>query len=95
MSKINNTEVLEQILTDKDKRELLAVQVKRLATDKELLKNKQDVLNDDIKQSASDLGVTNSKLNELIKIYADSLEDSINEMSTMTHVLKFIQSEFS
>lgn len=95
MSKINNTEVLEQILTDKDKRELLAVQVKRLATDKEVLKNKQDVLNDDIKQSASDLGVTNSKLNELIKIYADSLEDSINEMSTMTHVLKFIQSEFS
>lgn len=95
MSKINNTEVLEQILTDKDKRELLAVQVKRLATDKEVLKNKQDVLNDDIKQSASDLGVTNSKINELIKIYADSLEDSINEMSTMTHVLKFIQSEFS
>lgn len=95
MSKINNTEVLEQILTDKDKRELLVVQVKRLATDKEALKNKQDILNDDIKQSASDLGVTNSKLNELIKIYADSLEDSINEMSTMTHVLKFIQSEFS
>lgn len=95
MSKINNTEVLEQILTDKDKRELLAVQVKRLATDKEALKNKQDILNDDIKQSASDLGVTNSKLNELIKIYADSLEDSINEMSTMTNVLKFIQGEFS
>ena len=95
MSKINNTEVLAQILTDKDKRDLLVVQVTRLETDKEALKNKQDILNDDIKQSASDLGVTNSKLNELIKIYADSLEDSINEMSTMTHVLKFIQSEFS
>ena len=85
--KIDNRVALDEIMLSQEKREALVSSVKRLALDVFTHKTKGDVISDDIKAVAENLGITNSKLNELIKIYNKDLEGALNEMSSTVDVL--------
>ena len=50
-----------------------------------------DIISDDIKAVAENLGISNSKLNELIKIYNKDLEGALNEMSCTVDILQVIK----
>ena len=50
-----------------------------------------DIITDDIKTVAENLGITNSKLNELIKIYNKDLEGALDEMSSTVDILEVIK----
>ena len=89
--KINNRVALDELLLSQEKREALVSSVKRLANDVTAHKNKGDIINDDIKTVAENLGITNSKLNELIKIYNKDLESALGEMSSTVDVLEVIK----
>ena len=91
MSKIDNKTALNEIMLSQDKREALISSVKRLALDVTAHKNKGDIISDDIKATAENLGITNSKLNELIKIYNKDLEGALDEMSSTVDVLEVIK----
>ena len=88
--KINNRIALDELLLSQEKREALVSQVKRLANDVTAHKNKGDIISDDIKTVAENLGITNSKLNELIKIYNKDLESALGEMSSTVDVLEVL-----
>ena len=90
MSKINNRIALDELLLSQEKREALKTQVKRLALDVTAHKTKGDIIADDIKATAENLGITNSKLNELIKIYNKDLEGALGEMSSTVDVLEVL-----
>ena len=89
--KINNRIALDELLLSQEKREALISSVKRLANDATALKSKQDIYKDDIKAVAESLGITNSKLNELIKIYNKDLEGALDEMSSTVDILEVIK----
>ena len=91
MSKIDNKTALNEIMLSQDKTQALVSQVKRLANDATEHKTKGDIINDDIKATAENLGITNSKLNELIKIYNKDLEGALNEMSSTIDILEVIK----
>ena len=91
MSKIDNKTALNEIMLSQDKREALVSSVKRLALDVTAHKTKGDIISDDIKATAENLGITNSKLNELIKIYNKDLEGALDEMSSTVDVLEVIK----
>ena len=91
MSKIDNRIALNEIMLSQDKREALVSSVKRLALDVTAHKTKGDIISDDIKATAENLGITNSKLNELIKIYNKDLEGALDEMSSTVDVLEVIK----
>ena len=89
--KINNRIALDEIMLSHEKREALVSSVKRLANDVTAHKNKGDIISDDIKATAENLGITNSKLNELIKIYNKDLEGALGEMSSTLDILEVIK----
>ncbi len=91
MSKIDNKAALNEIMLSHEKREALVSSVKRLANDVTAHKTKGDIITDDIKATAESLGITNSKLNELIKIYNKDLEGALGEMSSTVDILEVIK----
>ena len=91
MSKIDNKTALNEIVLSQEKREALVSSVKRLANDVTAHKTKGDIITDDIKATAENLGITNSKLNELIKIYNKDLEGALDEMSSTVDILEVIK----
>lgn len=91
MSKIDNRIALDEIMLSAEKTKALVSQVKRLALDVTAHKTKGDIITDDIKATAENLGITNSKLNELIKIYNKDLEGVLGEMSSTVDILQTIK----
>ena len=91
MSKINNRIALDEIMLSQEKTQALVSEVKRLALDVTAHKTRGDIITDDIKATAENLGITNSKLNELIKIYNKDLEGALDEMSSTVDVLEVIK----
>ena len=91
MSKIDNKTALNEIMLSQEKREALVSSVKRLALDVTAHKTKGDIITDDIKAVAENLGITNSKLNELIKVYNKDLEGALDEMSYTLDILEVIK----
>ena len=91
MSKIDNKTALNEIMLSQEKTQALVSEVKRLALDVFTHKTKGDIITDDIKATAENLGITNSKLNELIKIYNKDLEGIVDEMSSTLDVLEIIK----
>ena len=89
--KINNRVALDEIMLSQEKTQALVSQVKRLALDVTAHKTRGDIITDDIKTVAESLGITNSKLNELIKIYNKDLESALGEMSSTVDVLEIIK----
>ena len=91
MSKIDNRIALDEIMLSIEKTQALVSSVKRLANDVTAHKTKGDIISDDIKATAENLGITNSKLNELIKIYNKDLEGALGEMSSTLDILEVIK----
>ncbi len=91
MSKIDNKTALNEIMLSQEKREALVSSVKRLANDVTVHKTKGDIITDDIKAVAEALGITSTKLNELIKIYNKDLEGALDEMSSTLDILGVIK----
>ena len=91
MSKIDNKTALNEIMLSQEKTQALVSQVKRLALDVTAHKTRGDIITDDIKTVADSLGITNSKLNELIKIYNKDLEGALNEMTSTIDILEVIK----
>ena len=91
MSKIDNKTALNEIMLSQEKTQALVSQVKRLALDVTAHKTRGDIITDDIKAVAENLGITNSKLNELIKIYNKDLESTLDEMISTVDVLEIIK----
>mgnify|MGYP002651548580 FL=1 len=91
MSKIDNRIALDEIMLSQEKTQALVSQVKRLANDVTAHKTRGDIIADDIKAVAESLGITNSKLNELIKVYNGNLEGALGEMSSTVDILEVIK----
>ena len=89
--KINNRIALDELLLSQEKREALVSSVKRLANDVTAHKTKGDIVSDDIKAVAENLGITSTKLNELIKIYNKDLEGALGEMGSTLDILEVIK----
>ena len=91
MSKIDNKTALNEIMLSQEKTQALVSQVKRLALDTVAHKTKGDIIADDIKAVAENLGITSTKLNELIKVYNKDLEGALDEMSSTLDILEVIK----
>ena len=91
MGKIDNRIALDEIMLSQEKTQALVSQVKRLALDVFTHKTKGDILTDDIKTVAESLGITSTKLNELIKVYNKDLEGALGEMSSTVDILQTIK----
>ena len=91
MSKIDNKTALNEIMLSQEKREALVSSVKRLANDVTVHKTKGDIITDDIKAVAEVLGITSTKLNELIKVYNKDLEGALGDMISTVDVLEIIK----
>ena len=89
--KIDNRIALDEIMLSQEKTQALVSEVKRLALDTASHKTRGDIITDDIKAVAESLGITNSKLNELIKIYNKDLEGALDEMSSTVDILEVIK----
>ena len=89
--KIDNRIALDEIMLSQEKTQALVSEVKRLALDVFTHKTKGDIISDDIKATAENLGITNSKLNELIKVYNKDLEGIVDEMSSTVDILEVIK----
>ena len=89
--KIDNRIALDEIMLSQEKTQALVSEVKRLALDVFTHKTKGDIITDDIKAVAENLGITNSKLNELIKVYNKDLEGTLGEMSSTVDILEVIK----
>ena len=89
--KINNRIAIDEILLSQDKTQALVSEVKRLALDVFTHKTKGDIITDDIKAVAESLGITSTKLNELIKVYNKDLEGIVDEMSSTVDILQTIK----
>ena len=91
MTKIDNKTALNEIMLSPQKTQALVSEVKRLALDVTAHKNKGDIITDDIKTVAESLGITSTKLNELIKIYNKDLEGVVDEMTSTIDILEVIK----
>ena len=91
MSKIDNKTALNEIVLSQEKTQALVSEVKRLALDVFTHKTKGDIISDDIKSVAESLGITSTKLNELIKVYNGNLEGALGEMSSTVDILEVIK----
>ena len=89
--KIDNRIALDEIMLSQEKTQALVSEVKRLALDVTAHKTRGDIITDDIKAVAESLGITNSKLNELIKVYNKDLEGTLGEMSSTVDILEVIK----
>ena len=90
MGKIDNRIALDEIMLSQEKTQVLVSQVKRLALDVTAHKTRGDIITDDIKVVAENLGITSTKLNELIKVYNKDLEGALGEMSSTVDVLEVL-----
>ena len=91
MGKIDNRIALDEIMLSQEKTQVLVSQVKRLALDVTAHKTRGDIITDDIKVVAENLGITSTKLNELIKIYNKDLEGALGEMTSTVDILEVIK----
>ena len=91
MSKIDNRIALDEIMLSQEKTQALVSEVKRLALDVFTHKTKGDIITDDIKSVAESLGITSTKLNELIKVYNGNLEGTLSDMSSTLDILEVIK----
>ena len=91
MSKIDNKTALNEIVLSQEKTQALVSEVKRLALDVFTHKTKGDIISDNIKAVAENLGITSTKLNELIKVYNKDLEGALGEMSSTVDILEVIK----
>ena len=91
MTKIDNKTALNEIMLSQEKTQALVGEVKRLALDVFTHKTKGDIITDDIKTVAENLGITSTKLNELIKVYNKDLEGIVDEMSSTVDILEIIK----
>ena len=91
MSKIDNKTALNEIMLSQEKTQALVSSVKRLALDVTAHKTRGDIISDDIKAVAENLGITSTKLNELIKVYNKDLEGIVDEMSSTLDILEVIK----
>ena len=91
MTKIDNKTALNEIMLSQEKTQVLVSQVKRLALDVTAHKTRGDIISDDIKAVAENLGITSTKLNELIKVYNKDLEGIVDEMSSTVDILQTIK----
>ena len=91
MTKIDNKTALNEIMLSQEKTQVLVSQVKRLALDVTAHKTRGDIITDDIKAVAESLGITSTKLNELIKVYNGNLEGALGEMSSTVDILEVIK----
>ena len=83
---------MDSILTSKEKREALVFQIKRLAKDIELQKQRADGLREDIKGSAENLGLSVAKFKSLISDYdSGNLTDIIQEKTSYVDVLEVVK----
>ena len=83
---------MDSILTSKEKREALVFQIKRLAKDIELQKQRAEGLREDIKASAENLGLSVAKLKSLISDYdSGNLTDIIQEKTSYVDVLEVVK----
>ena len=89
--KINNRIAIDEIMLSQEKTQVLVSQVKRLALDVTAHKTRGDIITDNIKAVAENLGITSTKLNELIKVYNKDLEGALCEMSSTVDVLEIIK----
>ena len=89
--KINNRVALDEIMLSHEKTQALVSEVKRLALDVFTHKTRGDIIGDDIKAVAESLGITSTKLNELIKVYNKDLEGIVDEMSSTVDILQTIK----
>ena len=89
--KINNRIAIDEILLSQDKTQALVSEVKRLALDVFTHKTRGDIITDNIKAVAENLGITSTKLNELIKVYNKDLEGALCEMSSTLDILEVIK----
>ena len=88
--KIDNRVALDEIMLSQEKTQALVSQVKRLALDVTAHKTKGDIIIDDIKIVAENLGITSAKLNQFIKAYNDDLDSVLGEMSSTVDVLEIL-----
>lgn len=83
---------MDSILTSKEKREALVFQIKRLAKDIELQKQRAEGLREDIKASAENLGLSVAKFKSLISDYdSGNLTDIIQEKTSYVDVLEVVK----
>lgn len=91
-AKEKDTQALDDILTSKEKREALVFQIKRLAKDIELQKQRAEGLREDIKASAENLGLSVAKLKSLISDFdSGNLTDIIQEKTSYVDVLEVVK----
>lgn len=83
---------MDSILLSKEKREALVFQIKRLAKDIELQKQRAEGLREDIKASAENLGLSVAKFKSLISDYdSGNLTDIIQEKTSYVDVLEVVK----
>ena len=91
-AKEKDTAALDDILTSKEKREALVFQIKRLAKDIELQKQRAEGLREDVKASAENLGLSVAKLKSLISDFdSGNLTDIIQEKTSYVDVLEVVK----
>lgn len=91
-AKEKDTQAMDDILTSKEKREALVFQIKRLAKDIELQKQRAEGLREDIKASAENLGLSVAKFKSLISDYdSGNLTDIIQEKTSYVDVLEVVK----
>lgn len=91
-AKEKDTQSMDNILLSKEKREALVFQIKRLAKDIELQKQRAEGLREDIKASAENLGLSVAKLKSLISDYdSGNLTDIIQEKTSYVDVLEVVK----
>lgn len=91
-AKEKDTQSMDEILLSKEKREALVFQIKRLAKDIELQKQRAEGLREDIKASAENLGLSVAKFKSLISDYdSGNLTDIIQEKTSYVDVLEVVK----
>ena len=91
-AKEKDTQSMDEILLSKEKREALVFQIKRLAKDIELQKQRAEGLREDIKASSENLGLSVAKLKSLISDYdSGNLTDIIQEKTSYVDVLEVVK----
>lgn len=91
-AKEKDTQAMDDLLTSKEKREALVFQIKRLAKDVELQKQRAEGLREDIKASAENLGLSVAKFKSLISDYdSGNLTDIIQEKTSYVDVLEVVK----
>lgn len=86
---------LDEILTSKEKREALLFQIKRIAKDKHLHKQRSESLREDIKDTAKDnFKLSVKKFNELVDAFdSGQLDDKIALLTSTVDTLQVLKED--